>query len=73
LIFKGHQPDAEVPVDLYPIMVTQAGGRKVPVVQAYAYTKYMGRLDLTFDSKGEVVRTEGNPILLDRSVPQGNT
>jgi 2',3'-cyclic-nucleotide 2'-phosphodiesterase (5'-nucleotidase family) len=52
-------------------MVIQDSGRKVPVVQAYAYTKYMGRLDLTFDSKGEIVDLKGNPILLDRNFPQG--
>jgi 2',3'-cyclic-nucleotide 2'-phosphodiesterase (5'-nucleotidase family) len=52
-------------------MVIQDSGRKVPVVQAYAYTKYMGRLDLTFDSNGEIVDLKGNPILLDRNFPQG--
>jgi 2',3'-cyclic-nucleotide 2'-phosphodiesterase (5'-nucleotidase family) len=52
-------------------MVIQDSGRKVPVVQAYAYTKYMGRLDLTFDSKGEIVDLKGKPILLDRNIAQG--
>lgn len=28
----------------YPTMVVQPSGKKVPVVQAYAYTKYLGKL-----------------------------
>lgn len=30
----------------YPTVVTQASGKRVPVVQAYAFTKYMGELKL---------------------------
>lgn len=28
----------------YPTVVVQSNGKKVPVVQAFAYTKYMGKL-----------------------------
>lgn len=28
----------------YPTTVVQASGKKVPVVQAYAYTKYLGKI-----------------------------
>ncbi|KAI8494629.1 5'-nucleotidase [Branchiostoma belcheri] len=45
-------------------------GRQVPVVQAYAYGKYLGYLRLTFDGRGDLVRWSGNPILLDNSVPK---
>ena len=47
----------------YPMM---AGG--VPVVQAYAYSKYLGELTVTFDDEGNVISAEGEPILLDASV-----
>lgn len=30
----------------YPTMITQDDGKQVPVVQAYAFTKYMGELKL---------------------------
>lgn len=30
----------------YPTTIQQSSGKKVPVVQAYAYSKYMGKLDL---------------------------
>lgn len=45
---------------------TMAGD--VPVVQAYAYSKYLGELAVTFDDEGNVTSAEGEPILLDASV-----
>ncbi|XP_047991994.1 protein 5NUC-like isoform X4 [Leguminivora glycinivorella] len=54
----------------YPTVVTDPNGRKVLVVQAYAYTKYMGRLHLTFNSNGEVTEYDGLPILLNNSIPE---
>lgn len=55
----------------YPFMVTSDDGRQVPVVQAYAFGKYLGYLKVTFDDAGNVVKATGNPILLNSSVPQG--
>ena len=40
------------------------------VVQAYAYGKYLGELNVTFDDDGEVTRASGEPILIDASVPE---
>ena len=51
--------------------MTQPSGKKVPVVQAYAFSKYLGMLSVTFDDNGEVLEWDGNPILLDGSIPQG--
>jgi len=47
---------------------TMAGD--VPVVQAYAYSKYLGNLTVTFDDAGEVISAEGEPILLDAAVAE---
>ncbi|KAJ8712223.1 hypothetical protein PYW07_005065 [Mythimna separata] len=60
----------EVPEGPYPTEVKQADGRIVRVVQAYAYTKYMGKLDLVFDAAGEITKCEGTPILLDQEIPR---
>lgn len=54
-------------------MVESDDGRRVPVVQAYAYGKYLGCLKVTFDPEGNVVTSTGNPILLNSSIPQGRT
>lgn len=61
----GTMENAEGP---YPTMVTGQDGVEVPVVQAYAYSKYLGHLKLTFDDDGKVVKVEGEPILMDASV-----
>lgn len=69
----GSPPSTEVPEGPYPFMVTSDEGRQVPVVQAFAFGKYLGFLKVTFDDDGEVVKVSGNPILLDSSIPQGET
>ncbi len=52
----------------YPLMIEGAKAVKVPVVQAYAYSKFVGHLKLTFDESGIVTAAEGDTILLDSSV-----
>ena len=41
------------------------------VVQAYAWGKYMGFINVTFDENFEVQTWNGDPILLDKTVPRG--
>ena len=67
----GSPPSSEVPAGPYPFMVQSEHGGTVPVVQAYAFGKYLGFLKLTFDEAGKVVKATGNPILLNSSVPEG--
>ncbi|XP_051868386.1 5'-nucleotidase [Pristis pectinata] len=69
-LYTGKAPSNDVPAGPYPFMVHSDYGQKIPVVQAYAYGKYLGYLKLTFDKKGVVTKSEGNPILLDSSIPQ---
>ncbi len=52
----------------YPTMVGD-----VPVVQAYAYSKYVGHLTLTFDDAGKVTSATGDTIILDASVAEDET
>ncbi|WP_299297957.1 5'-nucleotidase C-terminal domain-containing protein [uncultured Tateyamaria sp.] len=47
----------------YPTMVGDAA-----VAQAYAYTKYLGHLTVTFDDAGNVTAASGDPMVLDASV-----
>jgi 5'-nucleotidase len=49
----------------YPLMVAGPDGTQVPVVQAYAYGKYLGELRLTFDDAGRVTSAGGAPVLID--------
>lgn len=71
-IGAGKAPDADVPSGPYPFWVKQSNtNKRVPVVQAYCYTKYLGKLWIEFDEAGEVTRSYGNPILLDSHLGQG--
>lgn len=54
----------------YPTFASQDDGTLVPVVQAYAYSKYVGHLELTFDDDGNLTYAEGDTILLDASVEE---
>lgn len=45
-LYSQAPPSIEKPEDLYPVVITQESGRKVLVVQAFAYTKYLGILHL---------------------------
>ena len=52
----------------YPTLVKNPSGVDVPVVQAYAYSKYLGEIQVTFDDAGKVTAAKGDPHLLDASV-----
>jgi 5'-nucleotidase / UDP-sugar diphosphatase len=54
----------------YPTMVKGPSGADVPIVQAYAYSKYLGELRVSFDDAGRVTKAEGAPILLDATVAE---
>ncbi|XP_035385298.1 5'-nucleotidase [Electrophorus electricus] len=69
-LYTGDPPSTEVPAGPYPLMVQSEDGRQVPVVQAYAFGKYLGCLKITFDSEGHVLKAVGNPILLDSNVTE---
>ena len=47
----------------YPTMVGSTA-----IVQAYAYGKFLGELNVTFDDDGNVTEAVGEPLLIDASV-----
>ncbi|XP_070698516.1 snake venom 5'-nucleotidase-like [Pempheris klunzingeri] len=69
-LYTGNRPSTEVPAGPYPFMVKSNDGRNVPVVQAFAFGKYLGYLKVIFDEAGNVIKAVGNPILMDSSIPQ---
>jgi 5'-nucleotidase len=58
-------PDRDGP---YPTWITNPDGVLVPIVQAGAYSKYLGHLEVTFDDDGNVIFAEGDTMVLDASV-----
>ncbi|MBP0615567.1 bifunctional metallophosphatase/5'-nucleotidase [Jiella mangrovi] len=54
----------------YPTMVKGPDGHDVPIVQAYAYGKYLGELSVTFDDDGVVTAASGQPLILDGKIAE---
>lgn len=69
--FSEDAPSVDHAEGNYPYMVKQILGKKIPVVQAFCNTKYLGKLILTFNEKGDVISARGNPILLDSTIEKG--
>ncbi|XP_053398234.1 snake venom 5'-nucleotidase-like [Mercenaria mercenaria] len=67
---NGDQPSGEKIDGPYPFIVEEIGGNKGLVVQANTHGKYLGYLNIIFDSVGTVTNYSGNPILLDSSVQE---
>ncbi|KAI4455141.1 nucleotidase-related [Holotrichia oblita] len=57
----------------YPTLVNNTKDEPVLIVQASAYTKYLGYLSVTYDGDGNLLKWEGNPIYLDQSIQQDLT
>lgn len=69
VIVDGHSNtllgDDEDAAGLYPTMVGDTA-----IVQAYAYGKFLGELNVTFDDAGMIVEASGSPLLIDGTVPE---
>ncbi|EDV20332.1 uncharacterized protein TRIADDRAFT_32243 [Trichoplax adhaerens] len=73
-LYTGKPPTNHKPAGPYPTVVKSEcateSNKIVPVVQAYEFGRYLGRLELTFDDGGVLTSFNGKPILLDKSVVQ---
>ncbi|KRT83949.1 Calcineurin-like phosphoesterase, partial [Oryctes borbonicus] len=69
LLYTGTPPDGTAYGE-YPTVINNIAGDPVLIVQASAYTKYLGNLSVEYDGHGNLLSWEGNPIYLDRSIPQ---
>ncbi len=49
----------------YPVMVGDTA-----IVQAYAYGKFLGELNVTFDDNGVITEAVGEPIIMDAAVTE---
>ncbi|XP_031764465.1 apyrase [Galleria mellonella] len=71
LLWNGPSPSGEEVAGPYPIFIENTDdGKQVMIVQASAFTKYMGNLTLSFDYRGELVKWQGGPIFLNRSIAE---
>jgi 5'-nucleotidase/UDP-sugar diphosphatase len=54
----------------YPTWVEAPDGNRVPIVQAYAFGKYLGELTVTWDDTGVVTAATGEPLTMDAQVAE---
>ncbi|XP_066156466.1 apyrase [Euwallacea fornicatus] len=64
-------PGPDTPRGPYPTIVTSTRtGKDVLIVQASAYTKYLGNITIFYDSEGEVADYSGAPIYIEHDLPK---
>lgn len=68
--FLAGKISGNAPQGPYPVVVERSDGTRCLVVQDFWLGKYMGMLTVTWDDKGQPVKWEGQPVLLDKSIPQ---
>ncbi|WP_428688281.1 bifunctional metallophosphatase/5'-nucleotidase [Roseibium sp.] len=54
----------------YPTMIDGPDGSPTAVVQAYAYGKFLGELNVSFDDNGVIKEAAGEPIITDGKVAE---
>ncbi len=57
----------------YPTWVEAPDGNKTAIVQAYAYGKFLGELNVTFDDNGIVTAAVGEPIIVDGKIAENSS
>lgn len=68
----GPVPNGERARDVYPAVVRQPeSGRRVLIVQAAAFSRWVGDLRVWFDADGEVAEWSGNPVFVGETVERG--
>ncbi|KAG0428868.1 hypothetical protein HPB47_024183, partial [Ixodes persulcatus] len=63
-------PGGETPAGNYPTIVKRSDETIALVTQDYWFGKYLGYLELQFNSEGKLMAWSGNPILLDANVTE---
>lgn len=61
-------PSKDIAIGSYPQVIDHPNGDKTLVVQAFAFGKYLGKLNLVFDDEGKITSFDGNPILMDKKI-----
>ncbi|KAJ3272560.1 hypothetical protein HDV01_005403 [Terramyces sp. JEL0728] len=74
LIVGGHShtllSDSPQAAGPYPTKVLNKDGKPTYIVQAHRYGDYLGHLELEWNENDELVKIDGQPILLDQTIPQ---
>lgn len=64
-------PSSDKPEGEYPEVIDHGSGNKTLYVQAFAFGKYFGKLDLIFNEDGQVIGYGPEVIFVDSTFPKG--
>ncbi|XP_023948199.2 apyrase [Bicyclus anynana] len=72
LLWNGKSPSNEYISGPYPVLVKTDSqpDHEVLIVTAACFTKYLGNLTVYFDQKGNLKEFSGEPVFLNRSIPE---
>lgn len=71
LLYNGVPSSDDTVVDTYPIEVLHYNGNKTLIVQALAFSKFVGNLTVYFGQENEILSFEGNPVYMDDKILKG--
>ena len=57
----------------YPTWRNGPDGGKVAIVQAYAFGKYLGMLNVSFNDAGEITSAAGEPVVVDGKIAEDSS
>lgn len=74
LLYTGKPPSSDFAEDESPVVVNHKNGKKTLIVQALAYSKYLGNLIVHFDDiSNGIIGYDGNPVYMDKNIIPGTT
>jgi 5'-nucleotidase/UDP-sugar diphosphatase len=56
------------PVSSYPAEAHSPDGGTTLIAHAFSWGRLLGRLDVTFNNRGEIITWEGQPIFIDKNI-----
>lgn len=67
----GIPPSNEKPIGPYPTLVSSKDNTTILIVQASAFTQYLGNISINYNENGQITAWEGSPIYLNHKIPEG--
>ena len=61
-------PSLGKPTSPYPAVVNSPGGSRTLIVHAFNWGRLLGRLNLVFNGRGEILSWDGEPIFVDKNI-----
>ncbi|KAI4455142.1 nucleotidase-related [Holotrichia oblita] len=70
---EGGEPPIGTATGEYPTVIESVNNHTVLIIQADCFSRYVGNLSVEYDTSGEVISWDGNPIYLDQNIPKNES